>query len=235
MISSVDGRLLPERWSKPAVSRHDSSPIAIYENMAIQFNAQAWVVGRNTLQSYVTSSAEWLGEKHYDGPSIPREPWCGDRRGHNLAIVCDTRAKLSYSGCTIGDEHLVTILSKSVSDAYLSALKAMGISWVFAGEDGSDLEEALEQLSSVFGVNILLLEGGGILNGEFFAAGLIDELSLLIYPAIDGLSGIPSIFEYRGSKTEQPSKGQSLRHLNSKTLDNGTVWIHYKIQKYEEE
>jgi riboflavin biosynthesis pyrimidine reductase len=41
----------------------------------------------------------------------------------------------------------------------------------------------------------LLVEGGGGANGAFLRAGLIDEISLVICPAIDGANGAPSVFD----------------------------------------
>ena len=53
----------------------------------------------------------------------------------------------------------------------------------------------MHRLRAEFGIETLSLQGGGIINGAFLKAGLLDELSLLIYPGIDGLSGVPSVFE----------------------------------------
>ena len=44
----------------------------------------------------------------------------------------------------------------------------------------------METLGEVFGVKCLSLQGGGIIDGAFLQAGLIDELSLEVYPGIDG-------------------------------------------------
>jgi 5-amino-6-(5-phosphoribosylamino)uracil reductase len=38
-------------------------------------------------------------------------------------------------------------------------------------------------------------------------------MSVLIYPGIDGLAGVPSIFEYSGEDGELLAAGQPLRHL----------------------
>ena len=43
-----------------------------------------------------------------------------------------------------------------------------------------DLEAALETLNQVFGIKRLLLEGGGAINGSFLAAGLVDEVNILV-------------------------------------------------------
>jgi len=104
------------------------------------------------------------------------------------------------------------VLGEAVSDDYLSELREDGVSYLFAGPGGSDLGGALEELGKAFGLKTLLLEGGGRINGSFLKAGLIDEISLLVYPGIDGLSGMPTIFEYAGGEDGQPAVGQTLRH-----------------------
>ena len=80
-----------------------------------------------------------------------------------------------------------------------------------------------------FGVRKITLQGGGIINGAMLAAGIIDELSLVIYPGIDGLTTSPSIFEYLGAADERPAEGQSLELLSSQALANGIVWLRYRF------
>jgi hypothetical protein len=60
---------------------------------------------------------------------------------------------------------------------------------------------------------------------------LIDEISLLVYPGIDGLSGMPTIFEYAGGEDGQPAVGQTLRHIATETLEGGMVWLRYRVEK----
>ena len=85
-------------------------------------------------------------------------------------------------------------------------------------------------LGETFGVRTLLLEGGGIINGAFLKAGLIDEVSLLVSPALDGLAGVPTIFEYHGELDERPAAGKALRHCHTETLEGGTVWLRYSVE-----
>jgi len=54
-----------------------------------------------------------------------------------------------------------------------------------------DLAQAVSLLGQHFGIRRLLLEGGGHINGAFLEAGLVDELSLLVVPGIDGRHDIP--------------------------------------------
>lgn len=52
-----------------------------------------------------------------------------------------------------------------------------------------------------------------------------------IYPGIDGLSGVPSIFEYVGGRTEHPAKGQRLQLLSASQREHGVMWMRYKFHK----
>ena len=64
----------------------------------------------------------------------------------------------------------------------------------------------------------------------FLKAGLIDEFSILIFPGVDGLSGVPSIVEAQGEPGDRPAAGQALRLLGSEVLDEGTVWLRYAVE-----
>jgi riboflavin biosynthesis pyrimidine reductase len=71
------------------------------------------------------------------------------------------------------------------------------VSYIFAGEQDLDLGLALKILHRELGIQRVLLEGGGVTNGAFLRAGLIDELSLVIFPAVDGAKGAPCVFDSR--------------------------------------
>ncbi len=87
------------------------------------------------------------------------------------------------------------VLTQRVSDAHLAGLRQDGVSYIFAGEQELDLGLTLEILNLKLELEHLLLEGGGGSNGAFLRAGLIDEISLAICPAVDGATGAPSIFD----------------------------------------
>ena len=95
------------------------------------------------------------------------------------------------------------MLTEQVPDAHLEALRAEGLSYLFAGKQELDLSLLLETLNRELGVKRLLLEGGGKANGSFLRAGLVDELSLTIVPAVDGAKGAPHVFD---SETRWPAR-----------------------------
>ena len=83
-------------------------------------------------------------------------------------------------------------------------------------------------LHEELGVERLLLEGGGNVNGALLAAGVVDELSLLVAPAIDGAPGITGVFEV--ADPAGLSGKVRLRLVESNTLERGMVHLRYAVQ-----
>lgn len=228
MISSVDGRLITDRWSKPFDGTAQNKVIQPYYDIENELDISGWIVGRNTIQKDFGGGV-FDYEKY--PPATELRTYIGNRDNRQTGIVFDAKGKTFYPNGKLGDSNIIAVLGESVSDEYLSHLREKGISYLFAGKDGHDLIKAVETLHTEFGFNRLLLEGGGVINGMFLKAGLIDELSLLIYPGIDGLSGVSSIIEYKGEPNELPAKGQALELLSVKELQYGVVWMRYKFHK----
>lgn len=66
-----------------------------------------------------------------------------------------------------------------------------------------------------------MLEGGGVLNGSFLNEGLIDELSLVLVPIVDGSSNSLTLFE------SSESKPVNFILKSIEKLDDGGVWMKY--------
>jgi riboflavin biosynthesis pyrimidine reductase len=75
---------------------------------------------------------------------------------------------------------VVVLLGHDVSDGHLAELASDGVSYIVAAEAKLDLAGMVDALGRELGIRRLLLEGGAAINGSFFAAGLVDELSLLV-------------------------------------------------------
>lgn len=109
-------------------------------------------------------------------------------------------------------------------------LEEKGISYAVLS-DPTDLASVMKVLHESFGIRKISLQGGGIINGAMLAAGLIDELSLVVYPGIDGLAGSPSIFGSPGLPGSLPAEGQSLELISAEALENGIVWLRYRFHR----
>jgi riboflavin biosynthesis pyrimidine reductase len=100
--------------------------------------------------------------------------------------------KIGWGRSDIGGDPIVVVLSEAASDAHLAGLRGEGVSYIFAGKSELGLALALDILNRELGVKRLLLEGGGGANGAFLRAGLVDELNLIMCPAVDGRKGAPA-------------------------------------------
>ncbi|MCE7029581.1 RibD family protein [Jiella avicenniae] len=225
MITSLDGRLHPSRWSDPVDCRIGDLTDRHYDATAERLGAQGWIVGRRTMAEM---SAETDAVALLDEPR-QRPPHMVERNGRDLAVAVDPSGRLRFDTGEIGGDQVVLFLSERVPDEVLATFRETGVSYVFAGPDGHDMTAALKMLAEATGVEHLLLEGGGATNGAFLAAGLIDEVSTLICPAIDGLAGVPSIFDHNGEPDSRPTDGQHLRLLACETLEGGVVWLRHEI------
>ena len=226
MVTSIDGRLHPSRFTVPAAGIPAEVLRGHYEQVTGQFEAEGWIVGRKTMAEMAKGTERTIA----DAPQVAREPHVANRNGRDLAIAIDPAGRVHYGKDNVGGDHAVAVLGEQVSDAYLAELREDGVSYIFAGPKGDDLALAMEQLGAVFGVKTLLLEGGGAINGSFLKQRLIDEFSTLIHPAVDGLAGVQSIVDYHGAEDERPGAGQALRLIGCETLEGGMVWLRHKVE-----
>ena len=193
MNASVDGRILGSRW-RPAENRM----AGLFERLHEQLGGGSWLIGRVTGSEY--AKAETYPD-HTD-ETYPREAWFARRDAAAYGIALDAQGKIAWGRSDIGGDPIVVVLTERVSDAHLAGLRQDGVSYIFAGEQELDLGLALEILNRELGIERLLLEGGGGSNGSFLRAGLIDEISLAVCPAVDGARGGPYAFDSREDESD---------------------------------
>ena len=220
MVASIDGRTLTHRW-RP----EDASSKELFARLHDGLAADAWLVGRITGQEYAKLDAY---PDHAD-QAWPRAPWFARRDARAYGIVLDAHGRIAWGRSEIDGDPVVVVLAEKVSDAHLAGLRKDGVSYIFAGKQQLDLALALEILNSELGVERLLLEGGGGSNGSFLRAGLVDELSLAIQPAVDGAKGAPSFFDSTEAEAGVRAPLQSMTLQSCEVLDGGAIWLRYQL------
>ena len=221
MLSSIDGRLHPSRYTEsPDGDRKQWS--AAYEAVHDALAADAWMVGRVT-----------MAEISKAGPHAPPAPHAVERPIHvareanSYAVALDRSGKLHFDGGDIGGNHVVVLLGADIPDSHLAELAADGVSYIVAGESEIDIADALETLGSTFGIRTLLLEGGGGINGTLLAAGVVDELSVLVTPALDGGESVQGIVM---AGAEGLSGQVRLSLSTADVIDHGIVHLRYAVK-----
>ena len=221
MNSSVDGRILGSRW-RPSENRMTG----LFERIHEELGGGSWLIGRGTGSEYAKATAY---PDHTD-QTYPREAWFGRRDAKAYGIALDAQGKIAWGRSDIGGDPVVVVLSEQVSDAHLAGLRRDRVSYIFAGERELDLGLALEILNRELGIERLLLEGGGGSNGAFLRAGLIDEISLAICPAVDGAKGAPSSLDSSDGDAGVPAPVTSMTLASCEVLEGGAVWLRYRLQ-----
>jgi riboflavin biosynthesis pyrimidine reductase len=221
MVASVDGRTLTSRWRPEDPSRRE-----VFERLHERLAVDAWLVGRVTGQEYARRD---VYPDHAD-QRYPRAPWLARRDAAAYGIVLDPRGKIAWGRGDIGGDPVIAVLTESVSDAHLAGLREDGVSYIFAGEQAVDLARALDTLNRELGIKRLEVNGGGITNGAFLRAGLIDEISLAIFPAVDGMKGAPCVFDSGERETGIAAPLRSMTLANSELLQGGGIWLRYRVQ-----
>ena len=216
MLSSIDGKI--DGAALKAVTRNGE-----YEATGAELKGDAWICGRTTMQRHFAEHEPFVSASNI--PAGPQPVYVA-RRADSYAISVDTLGKLRWSGGDLDGDHLICVVSERVPEDYLTMLRQKEVSYVVSGESSVDLPKAVDLLGEQFGIRTLLLEGGGKINGAFLDAELVDEVSLLIVPGIDGRHHIPAVFDgvNPSNKTAVPLKLKSVEQRESDAL-----WIRYEV------
>lgn len=225
-MSSVDGRLLPGRWTLPFDGTPAGELFKEYAALGKSLDTDAWMFGKSTAKEAFPYKFMPKSNDRTQAGKV----YIGNRDSERLFITVDPDADIFYTDSRLRGDNILVVLGTNATADYLAMLEEKGISYIVLA-DPTDLRSAMEIIHDRFGINKISLQGGGIINGAMLAAGLIDELSLVMYPGIDGLISVPSIFEYLGASDESPASGQSLELLSADVCNHGIVWLRYKFHK----
>lgn len=226
MVMSINGKVT----GKFLENEKYSELLNTYFKIHRDFKADAFLCGRTTFES---SFSQFITPITYDITPVERVDYIGERADF-YAVVMDTKGKLYWERNHLIDEdsgynnaRIIEILTENVSDNFLAHLQANNISYIFAGEEILDIHLAVQKLYELFGIKNLLLEGGGVINGSFLDAGVIDELSLVVIPTIEHSIEEVSLIEtgrYGANALEITDYNIS----EVQNLQDGGLWITYK-------
>lgn len=143
---------------------------------------------------------------------------------YNIAV--DTKGTLLWNKDRVGDEARLVIMSEQASKEYLAYLDSKNISYIVCGKKHIDLARASEILHDEFGVQRMAIVGGGHINAGFLDAGLLDEVSVLLAPGIDGRGGMAAMFDGLPMDREP----FQLKLESVKPYADGAIWIRYTVK-----
>lgn len=216
MMMSLDGRIDCRMTEK--INGSDE-----YYDILNEYNFDSYISGKITASMHYASGVYQARNNEEIGISSIYLPI----KSKNFSIVADTYGSLKWDSNKIGNDNLLIILSEKASKEYLNYLKSLNISYIAIGKDKIDLNSVVKILSESLGIEKLGIVGGGNINASFLKCGLIDEISILIGPGIDGRRGMASVFDGLDSDTDV----FRLNLFDVKKYDNGAVLLKYTILK----
>ena len=220
MVTSIDGRILTQRWGK---LHGGVTGAQLFETTAKRFRIPAWLIGTATLREF--ASKDFALKPTVE--KIERTDYVADTKTQRFGIGADAKGVLRFKKGQIGDDHLVLLITELASNDYLAHLRAAGVSYLFCGRNRVDLRLALRKISAQLGVKKLLLEGGGTFNGALLQLGLVDEVSQVIAPVIDGGRGVPGLFDIPGPLLRKAAA--TLQPIKHERLPGGVYWHRYRV------
>ena len=222
MCTTIDGRILVDRWPR-LPGRKDAA--SLFESTAESFGIGAWLVGTTTMREFAGREVKLPRARG----RIERTDHVADRRARSFAIGADAKGVLRFQRPEVDGDHVVLLLSERVGDAYIAHLADAGVSYLFCGKEHVDVKVALDKIRRVLGIRRLMLEGGGTFNGAVLRAGLVDEISQVVVPVVDGGRGIATLFDIPG---DPPRKAAAALRLRSyRKLPGGVSWFRYRVAR----
>lgn len=227
MLVSPDGKIDGDFFDAPDTA----AALKAYGELRSFYGCQATLYGTTTmLGGYADGRVCGLSKSER---ILPKEDFVSSegKATGNFIVSVDPKGILAFSSNLFEKKgrpaaHVIEALTGQASSEYLSYLRNLGVSYSFAGDERIDCGVLLQKLSKLFGIEKLMVAGGGVVNWSFLDAGLIDELSLVIAPTADGGTESVSIFE---QSEFLPHRGPVPFHLTeAKPLAGDTLWLRYR-------
>jgi 2,5-diamino-6-(ribosylamino)-4(3H)-pyrimidinone 5'-phosphate reductase len=112
----------------------------------------------------------------------------------------------------------------------LNFLEENNVNYMIIGFDDVNLPTALEELNIQFKVKTILVTADGMLNNRLMGDDLVEEIIILINPKLDLNNRSDSFYSFTELNEDS---AYDLRLVDIKRLKNETVYLKYRIMKYQ--
>ncbi len=226
ILSALDGKITGA-FMETEANRKASNE---FGRIRGEYQAQAWLYGTTTTKEFTgfkkPAVEELTGE-------VPEGDYVAGTELGLYYVSLDTLGEIAWESGTYQragrpDSHVIEILTETTPLAYRAYLRRQGVSYILAGTDALDCKVAAQKLKSLFGIEKMLICGGGTVNWSFLAQGVVDELNLVLSPVADGSPHTATVFE----RMEQlaPVDPVEFRLKKAEMLEGDVVHLTYFVK-----
>lgn len=226
ILSALDGRITGPFMQLPCVREASGE----YARIRDAYSADAWLYGTVTTAEFTAYRKPELKA----GASAPDGDFITEQGAALYYVSVDALGEIGWTSGTFRkpgrpDAHVIEVLTEKAPAAYRAYLRDRGVSYIIAGGDSLDCRIACEKLYRLFGIQKMLICGGGTVNWTFLQQGTVDELSLLLAPAADGEPDTVTVFERSPALPE--SVPATFRLKDVERLKNDAVRLVYTVEE----
>jgi 2,5-diamino-6-(ribosylamino)-4(3H)-pyrimidinone 5'-phosphate reductase len=125
---------------------------------------------------------------------------------------------------------VVVLISRKTSADFINYLKERNYDYLVCGDRRVNLQKAYNGLTEKYKISTIMVDSGPTLNRVLLDAGLIDEISLLVFPVLVGKKSDKLLARLNFEK-----HNASLRLLEHEVLDKGLVSLRYQVLRQKTE
>lgn len=205
---SVDGKLSSREREQITIS----GPTDFERVDALRAASDAVLVGVGTVLADDPSLT-------LDSQKLQTERTESGKPANPARVVADSQVRTPPDSVVL-DEQAETYLlvSEAAPTDFVDQMEGIGATVIRAGENRVDLSAALAELAE-YGIEQLMVEGGGEIISSLFEADLVDELSVFVGSMIIGGRNAPTLADGAGFVSEFPE----LELDSVDRLDDGVV------------
>ena len=199
--------------------------MGLHYQIASKLKPDAHLIGSDT----VTAGIELYGGEI---PSEKEADLVKPKRSAGLPywVIVDSKGKTkgllhtcrSFEFC----KDVIVLISQKTGTSFIDYLKERSYDYLMCGDTHIDFGKAYKALTEKYGIRKIMVDSGPTLNGVLLDRGLIDEISLLIFPVLVGKRSDKLL-----AQLNTGTRNVNLKLLEHESLDKGLVSLRYQVLK----
>jgi 2,5-diamino-6-(ribosylamino)-4(3H)-pyrimidinone 5'-phosphate reductase len=195
--------------------------MGLHYQIASRFKADAHLIGSETVRA---------GGELYGIPSENESDFKKPERDTGLPywVIVDSKGKTkgllhtcrSFEFC----KDVIVLISQRTGVDFKDYLKERNYDYLICGESRVNLKKAYDALTENYKINTIMVDSGPTLNGVLLDAGLINEISLVVFPSLVGKRSDKLL-----AQINIGNQNIGLKLLERENLDNGLVLLRYQV------